>query len=107
MNHEAIFGNLKWHRCRTRVRNREDVCFEVAQVGPEFSVDLARYDMGSVQRMRWPTGGRCTSCDSSNVAKRGFDETQKERQRYRCSDCQREFESRGSQKKNEKGVGGV
>ena len=43
-----------------------------------------------VRRMRWPTGVRCTSCDSSNVARRGFDETQKER--YRCSDCQRKFD---------------
>ena len=45
-----------------------------------------------VRRMRWLKGVRCTSCDSSNVAKRGFDETQEERQRYRCRDCQREFD---------------
>jgi len=31
------------------------------------------------RRMRWIEGVRCTSCESSNVAKRGFDETQKER----------------------------
>ena len=74
--------------------------------------------------MRWPMGVRCTSCDSSNVAKRGFDESQKER--YRCSDCEREFDDltgtifaghhivagyKGNpeavKKKNENGVGGV
>ncbi len=42
--------------------------------------------------MRLADGVRCTSRASSNVAKRGFDDTQKERQRYRCSDCQREFD---------------
>lgn len=45
-----------------------------------------------VRSMRWPNGVRCTSCDSGNVAKRGMDETQKERQRYRCTDCKREFD---------------
>ena len=34
-----------------------------------------------VRRMRWIKGVRYTSCYSSNVATRGFDETQKERQR--------------------------
>ena len=47
---------------------------------------------GEVRRMRWPDGVRCVACGSSRVAKRGFDETQKERQRYHCSDCKREFD---------------
>jgi len=41
--------------------------------------DRKRFE--EVRRMCWISGVRCTSCDSSNVAKRGFDETQKERQR--------------------------
>ena len=45
-----------------------------------------------VRRMRWPDGVRCVACGSNRVAKRGFDETQKDRQRYHCSDCEREFD---------------
>ena len=45
-----------------------------------------------VRSMRWPDGVRCTSCGSNIVAKRGMDETQKERQRYRCTDCECELD---------------
>ena len=33
-----------------------------------------------VRKMRWPDGVRCHKCGSSHVAKRGFDETQRDRQ---------------------------
>ena len=62
----------------------------VSPMDAKDGVDSAAFD--EVRRMRWPQGVQCTSCDSDNVAKRGFDETQKERQRYRCGDCQREFD---------------
>ncbi len=42
--------------------------------------------------MRWHDGVRCPKCGSSHVAKRGFDETQRDRQRYQCGDCEREFD---------------
>ncbi len=45
-----------------------------------------------VRKMRWPGGVRCPKCGSSHVAKRGFDETQRDRQRYQCGDCEREFD---------------
>ena len=38
----------------------------------------------TVRELRWPEGVRCPHCDSTQVTKRGFDDTQKERQRYRC-----------------------
>ena len=42
--------------------------------------------------MRWPDGIRCHKCGSSHVTKRGFDETQIDRQRYQCSDCEQQFD---------------
>lgn len=42
--------------------------------------------------MRWPDGVRCHKCVSCHVTKRGFDETQRDRQRYPCGDCKREFD---------------
>ncbi len=36
----------------------------------------------SVRQLRWPTGVTCLHCDSQQVAKRGWDETQPCRQRY-------------------------
>ena len=46
----------------------------------------------TVRELRWPEGVKCPHCGSAQVAKRGFDETQKERQRYRCGGCEREFD---------------
>ena len=37
-----------------------------------------------VRRHRWPDGVRCPACDSSKVIRDGHDETQPNRQRYRC-----------------------
>lgn len=45
-----------------------------------------------VRKMRWPDGVKCHHCGSSHVTKRGFDETQRDRQRYHCGDCGRDFD---------------
>lgn len=41
----------------------------------------------TIRRVRWPNGVRCVCCDSSDVIKHGHDETQPQRQRYRCKSC--------------------
>ena len=46
----------------------------------------------SVRQLRWPKGVKCPHCDSGQVAKRGFDETQPYRQRYHCGGCDRDFD---------------
>lgn len=46
----------------------------------------------TVREMRWPDGVRCPHCESPQVTKRGFDDTQKERQRYCCGGCHRQFD---------------
>ena len=46
----------------------------------------------TVREMRWPEGVRCAHCDANTVAKHGRDETQPERQRYRCRSCNRYFD---------------
>ena len=45
----------------------------------------------TVRELRWPDGVRGPHCDSTQVTKRGFDDTQQERQRYRCGGREREF----------------
>ena len=45
-----------------------------------------------IRQHRWPDGVCCTQCGSANVVKRGKDETQVERQRYRCKDCKHHFD---------------
>jgi transposase-like protein len=45
-----------------------------------------------VRQVRWPEGVCCPSCDSKEIAKRGKDETQAERQRYRCKECEKQFD---------------
>jgi len=42
--------------------------------------------------MRWPDGVRCPGCGSDRVTKDGRDETQPERQRYRCHGCGQRFD---------------
>ena len=42
----------------------------------------------TVRELRWPDGITCTSCESNQVIKRGFDDTEPARQRYACKDCQ-------------------
>jgi transposase-like protein len=46
----------------------------------------------TVREMRWPQGVRCVHCGADAVAKHGRDETQPERQRYRCRTCNRYFD---------------
>jgi transposase-like protein len=46
----------------------------------------------SVRQMRWAEGINCPECKSKQVNKRGFDETQQQRQRYQCKDCQKNFD---------------
>lgn len=45
-----------------------------------------------VRELRWPQGVRCPHCESEQVIKQGQDETQPERQRYRCRACERRFD---------------
>ena len=46
----------------------------------------------TVRELRWPDGVRCPHCESRQVTKRGFDDTQKDRQRDHCGGCGREFD---------------
>jgi transposase-like protein len=46
----------------------------------------------TARELRWPEGVRCVHCDSDTVIKYGRDETQPERQRYRCHTCGRYFD---------------
>ena len=46
----------------------------------------------TVRGLRWPLGVRCVDCDADTVVKHGRDETQPERQRYRCRSCDRCFD---------------
>ena len=38
----------------------------------------------TVRELRWPDGIECPSCQSKQVIKRGFDDTELARQRYEC-----------------------
>ncbi len=44
-----------------------------------------------VRQFLWPEGVVCAHCESTNLNKRGKDETQPERQRYRCQDCAKQY----------------
>jgi transposase-like protein len=46
----------------------------------------------TVRVMRWPDGVRCPGCGSAEVAKDGHDDTQPQRQRYRCHGCRKRFD---------------
>ena len=41
----------------------------------------------TVRELRWPDGITCPSCQSTQVIKRGFDDTELARQRYECTAC--------------------
>jgi transposase-like protein len=41
----------------------------------------------TIRSMRWPDGVQCPGCGSAEVTKDGRDDTQAERQRYRCQGC--------------------
>jgi transposase-like protein len=45
-----------------------------------------------VRQHRWPDGVRCPACGSSAVIRNGHDETQPQRQRYRCKGCAGRFD---------------
>jgi transposase-like protein len=45
-----------------------------------------------VRQHRWPEGIRCPGCDSDGVVRNGRDDTQPERQRYRCQACACRFD---------------
>ena len=46
----------------------------------------------TVRELRWPEGVACPSCESKQVIKRGFDDTEPDRQRYECHDCHTRFD---------------
>jgi transposase-like protein len=46
----------------------------------------------TVRTMRWPDGVRCTGCHSAEVTEDGRDDTQPERQRYKCHRCGKRFD---------------
>ena len=46
----------------------------------------------TVREMRWPDGIMCPSCQSTEVIKRGFDDTEPARQRYACTNCHTRFD---------------
>ena len=46
----------------------------------------------AVRKLRWPEAVICPHCDSPQIAKRGWDETQPCRQRYHCGGCGRDFD---------------
>jgi hypothetical protein len=45
-----------------------------------------------VRELRWPDGIACPSCESTQVIKRGFDDTEPSCQRYECTDCHTRFD---------------
>ena len=46
----------------------------------------------TVRDLRWADGILCPHCGSDRIIKRGFDDTQPDRQRYRCRGCDRGFD---------------
>ena len=46
----------------------------------------------TVRKLRWPNGVVCPACESTQVIKRGFDDTEPARQRYECHDCDKRFD---------------
>ncbi len=46
----------------------------------------------TVRELRWPDGIACPSCQSTQVIKRGFDDTEPARQRYECTACHTRFD---------------
>ena len=52
--------------------------------------DAKCYEM--VRQHRWPDGVRCPSCGERGRGKHGRDDTQPQRQRYRCTACGRRFD---------------
>jgi transposase-like protein len=45
-----------------------------------------------VRQHRWPEGVRCPGCGGASVVRDGHDDTQPQRQRYRCKACAGRFD---------------
>ncbi len=45
-----------------------------------------------VRQPRWPSRVTCPHCASLDITRQGKDDTQPEKQRYRCKTCQRRFD---------------
>src|ERR687889_2520062 len=45
-----------------------------------------------VRQHRWPEGVRCPGCGGAAIARHGRDDTQPDRQRYRCAVCGSRFD---------------
>ena len=45
-----------------------------------------------IRSLRWGEKVICPKCGSHHVIKKGFDDTQPNRQRYQCKDCQTRFD---------------
>src|SRR3954452_24479103 len=45
-----------------------------------------------VRQQRWPEGARCPACGGATVVRHGRDDTQAQRQRYRCNQCRARFD---------------
>ena len=45
-----------------------------------------------IRQHRWPDGVRCPRCEDVSVARHGRDDTQPQRQRYRCTGCGSRFD---------------
>ena len=45
-----------------------------------------------VRQQRWPDGVRCPACGGGTVIRHGRDDTQGQRQRYRCKACAARFD---------------
>lgn len=45
-----------------------------------------------VRQHRWPDGVRCPQCHGAAIARDGRDDTQRHRQRYRCTTCAARFD---------------
>lgn len=45
-----------------------------------------------IRQYRWPNGVCCPHCDSASVVRNGHDDTQRHRQRYRCTACRTRFD---------------
>ncbi|MBC6424715.1 MAG: transposase [Hormoscilla sp. SP12CHS1] len=48
----------------------------------------------TIREFRWPEGTCCPHCGSKEISKRGKDERQPSRQRYRCRGCDKQFDDR-------------
>lgn len=46
----------------------------------------------TIRKLRWPSGTVCPQCKNTNIIKRGFDDRQIHRQRYKCKDCSSRFD---------------